>query len=857
VTPRASKTALSWSVRGYGESLAAHMALPGGEADIAAAVAICAEECRLMEEAIAADQIPFPNRIPKEQPVFGPDVHREASGPGPQWTAAPVLDEQAPAVTPEALRQAVQAVLGDGEIVVVGADAELLAAAGRPITVLDPGYGAASVPIAEGLLQRPAPGSFFAWLTGRGGTDGVGAVVFCGDLDWTAELVAWLDAAAEPPPAFVWNPETGILRRLRAETPAGPWPRVSIITPSYNQAAFIEATILSVLDQNYPNLEFIIVDGGSTDGSVDIIERYRHRLAAVVIEPDEGQSDAINKGFAMATGEVMNWLCSDDLLEPGALFNIARAYMRDRPDLIAGGCARIGMSRDEEFFRHHTAVLLGPSAPLDPLDILKFMQSWQTGPYFFQPEVFFSRRIWLASGGFVKRHLFYVMDYDLWLRMAFAGASIRHVPAMIGCSRVHDQQKTQDNRQYLHQTRQLMLEYVELLDALKGSSARLPVEGAPRKPGGKTMGFVQRWKTRIGQALASLQAIDNRSASTADQLARLETEVAGLSAELRRVGDRAAASEGAAQNAANYAVSNHFFIGDLRERSLLLQGRVAAASTPDSLDSLADAEFRVFSQWGEDGIIDWLARHVPVPNNRFVEFGVENFREANCRFLLQNRNWRGLVMDGSAQHMASLKAESLYWMFDVTAKTAFIDAENINTLIKEAGFAGPLGILSVDIDGNDYWVWKAIDCVDAAIVITEYNPIFGDTAAITLPYKPDFNRFDGHHSGLYFGSSLAAMISLGKQKGYTFVGTNSNGINAFFVRNDLAHHVTSRLKAVRSFPSRHRDSRDQDGQLCFTGGIDRFTQLKDLPVINVETGKTIRLKDIKKPYSDAWLDAMS
>lgn len=320
---------------------------------------------------------------------------------------------------------------------------------------------------------------------------------------------------------------------------------------------------------------------------------------------------------------------------------------------------------------------------------------------------------------------------------------------------------------------------------------------------------------------------------------------------LRRIEARVA-------EAAGYGAMNQMQLTDFAERSLLLQGSARARSLPkgERIRDLSAVEFRVFSQWGEDGIIEWLAAHVPVPNTRFVEFGVETFKEANCRFLLQNRNWKGLVMDGSEQNLASLKALPLYWMYDLTAKPAFVTAENINQLIEEAGFGGPLGILSVDIDGNDYWVWKAIDAVDPAIVICEYNPILGDTRPVTVPYKPDFTRFDAHYSGLYFGSSIAALRHLAKSKGYRFLGTNSNGINAFFVKDALADSVLPLIETQTAFPSRHRDSRDEEGNLSFTGGADRFALIKEMPVVDVETGETLRLGDIDKPYSEAWLKAM-
>ncbi len=297
---------------------------------------------------------------------------------------------------------------------------------------------------------------------------------------------------------------------------------------------------------------------------------------------------------------------------------------------------------------------------------------------------------------------------------------------------------------------------------------------------------------------------------------------------------------------------------DFGERALMLQGQAAARALPihRPIANLSVVEFRVFSQWGEDGIIEWLAAHVKVPNTRFVEFGVETFSEANCRFLLQNRNWRGLVMDGSADNMAALKASPLHWMYDLTAKAAFVSTENINALIGEAGFAGPLGLLSIDIDGNDYWVWEALTAVDPAIVVCEYNPIFGDTRAIAVPYASDFRRLEAHHSGLYFGASIAALRHLAAKKGYGFVGTNANGINAFFVRDDLADAVLPLIERPKAFPSRHRDSRDETGALSFTGGVERLALIKDRPVVDVETGETLLLGDIAAPYSEAWLKDM-
>lgn len=298
---------------------------------------------------------------------------------------------------------------------------------------------------------------------------------------------------------------------------------------------------------------------------------------------------------------------------------------------------------------------------------------------------------------------------------------------------------------------------------------------------------------------------------------------------------------------------------DFSERSLLLSGRMAARQLPRGgpVADLRDVEFRVFSQGGEDGVIEWLVAHLPLTSRRFIEFGVQDFREANCRFLLQNRGWKGLVFDSSPANILSLRSQQMFWMHDLTAAPAFVTAENINALVTATGFAGPAGVLSIDIDGNDYWVWQAIDCVDAAIVVCEFNAIFGDTRCLAVPYDPAFERHKGHFSGQYYGASIGAFKRLAAAKGYSFAGTGSNGVNAFFVRNDLADTVLSLIGKVRAFPSQHRDSRDAAGRLTFVGGAARFDLIGDMPVIDVETGQKLRLGDIATPYSDDWLAQMA
>jgi hypothetical protein len=292
----------------------------------------------------------------------------------------------------------------------------------------------------------------------------------------------------------------------------------------------------------------------------------------------------------------------------------------------------------------------------------------------------------------------------------------------------------------------------------------------------------------------------------------------------------------------------------LLERQLLLQCLLLAKSNRklENIDVLADSEFSGFSQWGEDGIIDWLVEKLPGIPQIFVEFGVEDYRESNTRLLLQLRNWSGLVMDGSQENITSILQERIYWQYDLMARCEFIDCDNVNNLLAMAGVSGDIGLLSIDIDGNDYWVWQSINIVNPAIVVCEYNAVFGDLKRITVPYKADFMRNQGHYSNLYFGASLPALTNLANHKGYTLIGTNSNGNDAFFVRKDLANPLLNYIGEVRVYPSKFRESRNETGKLTFKCGESRLEAISHLPVFDIDTNQTRLLSELGELYSTKW-----
>lgn len=253
------------------------------------------------------------------------------------------------------------------------------------------------------------------------------------------------------------------------------------------------------------------------------------------------------------------------------------------------------------------------------------------------------------------------------------------------------------------------------------------------------------------------------------------------------------------------------------------------------LENIHEAEFKVFSQWGDDGIIQYLINNISITNKVFVEFGVENYTEANTRFLLMNNNWSGLVIDGSEENIEYVKNDDIYWKYNLTAKHSFVTAENINDLIKNENISGNIGILHVDIDGNDYWIWKTINVVDADIVIVEYNSVFGSKRPITIPYDASFIRTKAHYSNLYYGTSLTSIYDLAKEKGYVFVGCNSAGNNAYFVKKEKAVNLKELSVDEGYVQSQFKESRNSNGQLTFLNGEKRLNEIKGLPVFNTRS----------------------
>jgi hypothetical protein len=219
-------------------------------------------------------------------------------------------------------------------------------------------------------------------------------------------------------------------------------------------------------------------------------------------------------------------------------------------------------------------------------------------------------------------------------------------------------------------------------------------------------------------------------------------------------------------------------------------------------------EVKAYSQNGEDGILLYIFSKIGTTNRCFVEFGIGDGTECNTANLSINFGWHGLLMDRDDQNVAIAKRHyqnRLGTRFsDVKIIKMLVTKENVNKVLLDNLLEREIDLLSIDIDGNDFWVWKAITGINPRVVVIEYNASMGYEKSLTVKYDQNFDRYKKHASGFYYGASLAALTKLANSKGYILVGCDSTGVNAFFVRKDAAHARLSEVSVQEAyFPFSH------------------------------------------------------
>lgn len=279
---------------------------------------------------------------------------------------------------------------------------------------------------------------------------------------------------------------------------------------------------------------------------------------------------------------------------------------------------------------------------------------------------------------------------------------------------------------------------------------------------------------------------------------------------------------------------------------------IAQRANRQSMTNLWDAEVSVFSQFGEDGILDTLCDLLAIPRPRVVEFGAAEFVECNSRYLAESRSASVLAVDAREELRTSILLRDVRWRTTVIPRVEWITPATAPVALEFARERfGGVDIVSLDIDGNDYWVAESLDLAGVSIVVVEYNAAFGPCRAVSVPRNDQFDRTAAHFSWLYYGASLRAFVDLLSRRGFTFFGTNRASNNAFFVRripqglpfslpgDDLSTYTDVRI----------REGRMPSGELELESPTVILGRSPDLELVDVTTGQSTTVGNILRPES--------
>lgn len=281
-----------------------------------------------------------------------------------------------------------------------------------------------------------------------------------------------------------------------------------------------------------------------------------------------------------------------------------------------------------------------------------------------------------------------------------------------------------------------------------------------------------------------------------------------------------------------------------RQLGYLLHHSQASEGEKTSLEKYG---FSVWSQTDEDGILSFLVSRLNFAKPKCLEIGAGNFIESNFRFLAEILNASVFAVDAREDLTSEVRKQTLAWLAPVVPHQAWVTPRNISEIMAIAAKEiGDIDILSIDLDGNDYWVLEAANLENIKLVMVETNSLFGGLVPVSVPRDDQFSRFTAHHSGLYWGASLQAFVHLLEPRGFRLVGRNSKGFNAFFVKKDIVagDPLLTRLSENVNKTSQTwgvREGRDSNGELTFEDPTKLIRESPSLPLIDVTTGKEIEL----------------
>ncbi|MEO6270666.1 MAG: glycosyltransferase [Lautropia sp.] len=655
--------------------------------------------------------------------------------------------------------------------------------------------------------------------------------------------------------------------------------KISVVTVCLNARDSIRLTLESVARQTFESMEHVIIDGGSTDGTCDIVREYP--VGHFVSEKDKGVYDAMDKGARAASGDVLIFLnAGDTFYDDRCCEDVAAFFDETGTDIVFGNLMPVYL--DSSDTHDHGAFTAGTL-----LDLSYVVNRRQLYDESLHHQATFYRRWIFDKCTYTAPEAEATGEYNLLLDAVMTHkAAVKHIPRAVSrfvlggiSTRSFETEwanyikardilrsryfpkgqhlRVRDELEFVHRpageddAQRSLARRVRAKEWLKHTPFFKGYDRLMRSQSARTSNtlFERLEGTLAAQTRHLEDAIESaRTAARHDQEALQQVTAARAEEQDRRLADEAARTRAQLQvESVATAQRLHAVVESMEAQIARLQVNMAeivlrtkAADAADAADEFAAHGFRVSSQWNEDGLIQYLIARGQVTNRRFVEFGVGDYRESNTRFLLQKDNWTGLILDCGNDEIRKIRNSELYWRHSLTAVEAFVDADNVNRLLTEHGMGGDIGLLSIDVDGVDYWIWKALEDVSPQIVICEYNGIFGPDAAVTVPYEPGFDRTRKHYSWLYAGASLAALTDLGRAKGYTLVGTSA-GNNAFFVRDDVMARGSIKPSAQPFTRPMYRESRDPDGALSYLDADQAIRLISHLTVMDIRRDQEVTI----------------
>ena len=269
-----------------------------------------------------------------------------------------------------------------------------------------------------------------------------------------------------------------------------------------------------------------------------------------------------------------------------------------------------------------------------------------------------------------------------------------------------------------------------------------------------------------------------------------------------------------------------------------------------NISNLNEVDFKVFSQNGEDGIIDYLLFSLQIEKPKFIEIGVGDYYESNTRFLFERSSGDGLIIDIIDNFQKRVEKNIRLWRGNLKILNRKIDSENILATLKEFNFFDNIDLFSIDVDGIDYWILEKMPKKFCKLIVAEYNPYFGSNLEISVPNDKNFDRSKYHHSNLCFGASLKSIINLLDRKGFVFLGTNLFKNNAFFVNSDFKDNLFLEIpnnNELNSFTNASfRESRDINNKLNFIDPKDILNEIKKCKVVDLSSSenKVKKIEDL-------------